>query len=122
MTNLTTALDGLKVLAERQRNERGDHLYKGSADPEIVVAIAALTEVTAALEQVAEPVAKQFRHKKRGTIYTLIGVGHTQGDLKDGDPVVLYRGEDGGLWARHQVEFCDGRFEEVAAPPAKEAS
>lgn len=58
--------------------------------------------------------AKRYRHKKRGTEYTLIGVGRAQGELQDDDPVVLYRGDDGGLWVRHQVEFCDGRFEEVS--------
>lgn len=56
---------------------------------------------------------RRFRHKKRGTEYTLIGVGRAQGTLHDEDPVVLYRGDDGGLWVRHQVEFCDGRFEEI---------
>ena len=59
--------------------------------------------------------AVRYRHKKRGTEYTLIGVGRAQGELQDEDPVVLYRGDDGGLWVRHQVEFCDGRFEQVSA-------
>lgn len=59
--------------------------------------------------------AVRYRHKKRGTEYTLIGVGRAQGELQDDDPVVLYRGDDGGLWVRHQVEFCDGRFEQVSA-------
>jgi len=64
-----------------------------------------------------EPVTQdeRYRHKKRGTEYTLIGVGRAQGTLHDEDPVVLYRGDDGGLWVRHQVEFCDGRFERVEA-------
>lgn len=62
-----------------------------------------------------ERVARRFRHKKRGTIYTLIGVGRAQGTLNDEEPVVLYRGDDGGLWVRHQTEFSDGRFEEVEA-------
>ncbi|WP_392352985.1 hypothetical protein V8F63_09535 [Brevundimonas sp. LF-1] len=59
--------------------------------------------------------AVRYRHKNRGTEYTLIGVGRAQGELQDDDPVVLYRGDDGGLWVRHQVEFCDGRFEQVSA-------
>lgn len=65
---------------------------------------------------------RRFRHKKRGTEYVLIGVGHAQGELHDDDSVVLYRGDDGGLWVRHQVEFCDGRFEEIATPPAADVS
>lgn len=63
----------------------------------------------------------RYRHKKRGTEYTLIGVGHVQGELHDEDPVVIYRGDDGSLWVRHQVEFCDGRFEQINTatnPPA----
>lgn len=60
------------------------------------------------------PSEERYRHKKRGTQYTLIGVGHVQGELHDEDPVVLYRGDDGSLWVRHQVEFCDGRFERIA--------
>lgn len=69
-----------------------------------------------------EPLAvSRYRHKKRGTVYTLIGVGRAQGTLNDDDPVVLYRGEDGGLWARHQAEFCDGRFEEICRLAATRA-
>lgn len=64
--------------------------------------------------------AMRYRHKKRGTEYTLIGVGRAQGELQDDDPVVLYRGDDGGLWVRHQVEFCDGRFEEIPALATRE--
>ncbi len=64
--------------------------------------------------------AVRYRHKKRGTEYTLIGVGRAQGELQDEDPVVLYRGDDGGLWVRHQVEFCDGRFEQVSALATRE--
>ena len=64
--------------------------------------------------------AVRYRHKKRGTEYTLIGVGRAQGELQDDDPVVLYRGDDGGLWVRHQVEFCDGRFEEIPALATRE--
>jgi hypothetical protein len=60
----------------------------------------------------------RYRHKARGTEYTLIGVGRVQGALHDEDPVVLYRGDDGGLWVRHQVEFCDGRFEKIAQAPS----
>lgn len=60
---------------------------------------------------------RKFRHKKRGTVYTLIGVGRAQGEMSDEDSVCLYRGEDGGLWVRHQLEFSDGRFEEVPADP-----
>jgi len=65
---------------------------------------------------------KRVRHKKRGTEYTIIGVGRAQGELSDEDPVVLYRGDaDGGLWVRHQAEFSDGRFEYITTPARAEA-
>lgn len=73
-----------------------------------------MREAAAALESRPAPTEERYRHKKRGTCYTLIGVGRAQGALHDEDPVVLYRGDDGGLWVRHQVEFCDGRFEKLA--------
>lgn len=65
---------------------------------------------------------KRVRHKKRGTEYTIIGVGRAQGEISDEDPVVLYRGDtDGSLWVRHQAEFSDGRFEYVTTPARAEA-
>lgn len=63
---------------------------------------------------------ERVRHKARGTEYTIIGVGRAQGELIDDDPVVLYRGDDGGLWVRHQAEFSDGRFERVEAASLSE--
>lgn len=80
---------------------------------------AAISAVMQDLEAPSE--GKRYRHKARGTEYTLIGVGRAHGTLHDEDPVVLYRGDDGGLWVRHQAEFSDGRFEEVAAQYRKEA-
>jgi len=62
-------------------------------------------------------VTRRYRHKSRGTVYTLIGVGHAQGTMVDEDAVVLYRGDDGKLWCRPQAEFNDGRFEEIAPAP-----
>jgi len=48
------------------------------------------------MTQQIEPVTQadeRFRHKARGTEYTLIGVGRAQGTLHDDDPVVLYCGD-----------------------------
>jgi hypothetical protein len=59
---------------------------------------------------------RQWRHIKRGTLYTEIGRAELQIatlDLVDGSFLVIYRGEDGKLWARQEDEFEDGRFEEV---------
>ncbi len=56
------------------------------------------------------------RHKARGSSYQLIGGAtiQTAGKLADMDAVVIYRNEDGTLWARSPSEFFDGRFDEVA--------
>lgn len=62
---------------------------------------------------------RQFRHKARGTRYTMLGNGKVQcseSGLLDDENVVIYRGEDGSLWARRYAEFWDGRFEEIAPP------
>lgn len=60
----------------------------------------------------------KYRHKVRGTEYEAIGTAELQNarafDLRDGDRLVIYRGESGQLYARHHIEFNDGRFEPVA--------
>ena len=55
----------------------------------------------------------KYTHKKSLKIVTVVGVGKIQSDvnLKDMDEVVIYRDEDGSLWARRWKEFSDGRFE-----------
>jgi len=73
---------------------------------------------------------RRVRHKKRGSLYSVLGTAEMQvstgawdqsgrgppwRDTKDGDKVVVYRGDDGRLWVRFPDEFEDGRFEEV--PP-----
>jgi hypothetical protein len=61
---------------------------------------------------------RRFKHKQRGTEYTLIGNGKVQcspSGLLDDENVVIYRGDDGSLWARRYAEFWDGRFEEVTS-------
>lgn len=57
---------------------------------------------------------KRYRHKKRGTVYEVLGEGTLQcaaNPALDEQPVVVYRGEDGKLWVRGHSEFHDGRFE-----------
>jgi len=57
----------------------------------------------------------RWRHKKRGTEYTIIGNGLLQSDapILDEHPVVVYRGDDGTIWVRPPTEFFDGRFEMI---------
>jgi hypothetical protein len=61
-----------------------------------------------------------WRHKKRGTVYEVLGSATMQTEDwgHDNASVVVYRGEDGMLWVRPTAEFMDGRFE--AAPPPAE--
>lgn len=71
-----------------------------------------------------EPVAERYRHKKRGTVYEVVGTAELQvaefiNMPDEGDHLAIYRGEDGKLWARPYNEFHDGRFEPL--PPAPEA-
>jgi hypothetical protein len=59
--------------------------------------------------------AMTHRHRRRGSYYRKLGVAEVQCSqpIKEGDPLVVYAGEDGKLWARPQAEFEDGRFEEL---------
>lgn len=56
---------------------------------------------------------QRWQHVKRGTSYEVIGLAELQiasHDLVDGSELVVYRGDDGKLWAREESEFADGRF------------
>ncbi|EGL64482.1 hypothetical protein AGRO_2691 [Agrobacterium sp. ATCC 31749] len=71
--------------------------------------------------QVQDVTEEQYRHKKRGSTYTVTARGRLQvdGDL-DNEKVVVYRGEDEQTWVRPEYEFHDGRFEPLPAAPAKQ--
>lgn len=60
---------------------------------------------------------EKFRHVARGTTYTFVGRATVQDSsgrgLFEGAEVVVYRGDDGALWARSAAEFMDGRFQRL---------
>lgn len=59
--------------------------------------------------------ARHYRHKKRGTTYTTMGMAtlQTVKPITDMTMLVIYIANDGSLWARPYDEFMDGRFEET---------
>ena len=62
----------------------------------------------------AASTAPVWRHKTRGTTYTIIADGEFQSAVEtfDGVAVTIYRSTtDGRVWARASDEFYDGRFE-----------
>lgn len=64
-----------------------------------------------------------WRHKKRGTTYRIEEPITIQCDtpIQDGEELCAYRAtHDGKLWGRRLVEFLDGRFEPLPAPPTQE--
>ncbi len=57
-----------------------------------------------------------YRHKKRGTSYTIVAYGTAQsGSDFDNTQCVVYRNivDEGEVWIRSVTEFMDGRFELV---------
>ena len=57
----------------------------------------------------------QYRHKKRGTTYTVMGRATLQAEGPlDNTKVVIYQSNiDGSMWVRPEAEFFDGRFEHI---------
>lgn len=65
----------------------------------------------------------RYRHKKRGTHYTMLGTASLQAEVPpvEGCRLVVYRGDDDMLWARPETEFMDGRFEQLSPPFRKDS-
>jgi len=83
-----------------------------SASRQIAMEIQALIDTP--VSETPDP-RDRFRHKKRGTIYTVVGTAELQmaTDLVDGSFLTIYQGGDSKLWARQEDEFNDGRFEKI---------
>lgn len=80
--------------------------------------IATLQENAMGKLHVSKQCADRVRHIKRGTEYTVIGVGKVQTDrpLTDYAEVTIYIGDDNQIWVRPIDEFEDpARFERVNA-------
>ncbi len=63
---------------------------------------------------------ERVRHRQHGTEYEVLGVAELQiayAPVMEGSKLVVYRGEDGRLWAREVGEFRDGRFETIKSAP-----
>ena len=58
---------------------------------------------------------RRVRHKARGSTCRVVGQATAQcaEPIRDGDPVTVYVGDDGGQWVRPPAEFGDGRFEDL---------
>lgn len=63
-----------------------------------------------------------WRHKKRGTSYTILAEGELHSaefSVLNGSTLVAYRDVDSGkVWFRPKDEFFDGRFERIGGPKA----
>jgi len=80
-----------------------------------------LTDVIARAEQdKPEPPARRVKHVKRGSFYTVLGDAVVQSStmIEEGDRLMVYRADDGTLWARPVAEFIDGRFIDILQEPS----
>lgn len=76
-----------------------------------IATLKAMIEVGA----LSDPV--RVKHVARGSTYTVLGGAEVQSamPINEGDMLMVYRGDDGRLWARPMPEFGDGRF--IPLPP-----
>lgn len=65
----------------------------------------------------------RYRHKIRGTRYTLLSdrvTLQTTATPRDGQTMCLFVADDGSLHVRSLAEFTDGRFEELGCDAASQ--
>lgn len=103
----------LRSLKRSDDNTQGDYLCQGSAGVKGDTVSAPAEPLQADLVAEADWTSgTRWRHKKTGGVYLTVGKCRLESTA---EPAVLYRGEEGTVWARAMDEFLDGRFERLAA-------
>ena len=80
--------------------------------------------ISQAVNKALPPATALWRHRKSQGLYEVLGAATLQADtpLGDMESVMVYRGQDGRLWVRGEIEFAD-RFDaepvqpEIGGPP-----
>lgn len=142
MTDVPVSQEAREAAADLKAGDRGaiavheaviiDGMRKGLLDR--CATVQAFAKFEQSIRQQAErdalarmerrEVAARYQHKKRGSVYEVLGEAELQCAVMspiEGDLLTIYRGTDGKWWARFRDEFYDGRFEPLPTPPAGEA-
>jgi hypothetical protein len=74
--------------------------------------------ISQAVNDALPAAAARWRHRKSQGLYEVLGTATLQADapLGDMESVVVYRGQDGRLWVRGEIEFA-GRFDAEPTQP-----
>lgn len=104
-----------------------DRAYKEHeecADKILTALLSAPEPVRLELAALLSPWRPKWRHKKRGSDYEEVGEALLQNSynlhLPDNAILMIYRSQDGHLYARPIDEFNDGRFDALPAPPSED--
>src|SRR5882672_7886686 len=112
---MTTARDVIEYMAagmygknwnsddpEKRPGERMKDVWREYARDALGGALSAPDSVRQELAALLNPWRPQWRHKKRGSEYAVVGEAELQcaQDVIEGRELVIYRAKDGKLWAR----------------------
>jgi hypothetical protein len=90
MTQTTDLEQRLRALAQRQRNQRGDMMYHGEADAEIIEAADELARLRAALSVIESRVRAEERERA----------------ARIADPPLMHRKGKVGLWRQRRAAIA----------------